>query len=206
MPSSGNVAKTSSVATPQECLGQLNMAILSAGDVCVKLVGRERGRIAVVVEVLDEKRVLIDGDVRRRLCGVNVLRHLGANVPVAPGTSRESILSSLEGLDLVSTANEIIVDTMNAQDLGRILLRHGWKLTKQAAHERTYERDGQTVSFLFRGKKIDPQTKATILARAGLTRDDCLATPLVRNPIRKRSNEGRGLPEGSPPEDETGHD
>ncbi len=43
------------------------------GRICIKLAGRDAGREAVIVEILDDKYVMIDGNVRRRKCNINHL-------------------------------------------------------------------------------------------------------------------------------------
>ena len=42
--------------------------MFNIGRVCVKLAGRDAGQKCVIVEILDEKTVLIDGMTRRRKC------------------------------------------------------------------------------------------------------------------------------------------
>ena len=40
------------------------------GRICLKLAGRDAGREAVIVEILDDRHVLVDGNVRRRKCNI----------------------------------------------------------------------------------------------------------------------------------------
>ena len=44
--------------------------VFEIGRVCVKLMGRDAGETCVVVDILDNKFVLIDGNTRRRKCNV----------------------------------------------------------------------------------------------------------------------------------------
>jgi len=40
------------------------------GRICIKIAGRDAGRECVIVDVLKDKFMLIDGNVRRRKCNV----------------------------------------------------------------------------------------------------------------------------------------
>lgn len=46
------------------------MTLIDIGRVCYKIAGRESGKLCVVVDVKDKKFVLIDGNVKRRLCNI----------------------------------------------------------------------------------------------------------------------------------------
>lgn len=50
---------------------------MKAGQLCVKIAGRDAGKECVVVEVLDDNFVLIDGNTRRRKCNVDHLEIIG---------------------------------------------------------------------------------------------------------------------------------
>jgi large subunit ribosomal protein L14e len=40
------------------------------GRVCVKVAGRDAGETAIVIKIIDENYVLIDGNVRRKKCNI----------------------------------------------------------------------------------------------------------------------------------------
>ena len=40
------------------------------GKTCLKIAGRDAGKLAVIIDVLDETYVMIDGEVRRRKCNI----------------------------------------------------------------------------------------------------------------------------------------
>ena len=44
--------------------------MIEIGRICIKTAGRDGGREAVVVDVLDNTYVLVDGNVRRRKCNI----------------------------------------------------------------------------------------------------------------------------------------
>jgi len=61
------------------------------GRVCVKIAGKDAGRIVVVVEKVDNNFVLIDGNVKRNRCNVRHLEPLGRTVKISKGESSEKI-------------------------------------------------------------------------------------------------------------------
>lgn len=44
--------------------------VFDIGRVCVKTAGRDAGEHCIVVEVIDDKYVLVDGNTRRRKCNI----------------------------------------------------------------------------------------------------------------------------------------
>ena len=44
--------------------------MFEVGRICIKLAGRDAGREAVIVDILEDRFVLIDGNVRRRKCNI----------------------------------------------------------------------------------------------------------------------------------------
>lgn len=72
---------------------------MKVGDVCVKTAGREAGKEVVVVDIIDDTFVLIDGPgVKRRRCNVRHLVPTGKKVNIKKGASHEEVLKALEAL------------------------------------------------------------------------------------------------------------
>ena len=66
----------------------------------MKIAGRDAGQLCVVVDVLDHKYVLIDGDVRRRKCNFEHLEFLGQEVKIKKGADTEEVRKALTSLGL----------------------------------------------------------------------------------------------------------
>ncbi len=64
---------------------------MEPGRLCVKIAGRESGRICVVVKRIDENFVLIDGFVKRRRCNIKHLEPLPYKIEVKEDEDSESI-------------------------------------------------------------------------------------------------------------------
>jgi len=65
--------------------------MIEIGRICVKLAGRDGGRECVIVDILDDKFVLIDGNVRRRKCNVFHLESTSQKIDIKKGASHEEV-------------------------------------------------------------------------------------------------------------------
>ncbi len=70
--------------------------MIHVGRVCIKIAGRDAGRRCVVVDVLDNTFVLIDGETRRRKCNILHLEPLDLIVDIEKGASHESVAEALK--------------------------------------------------------------------------------------------------------------
>jgi large subunit ribosomal protein L14e len=79
------------------------MSVMEVGSVCVKKMGREKGRKCVVVDVVDKNYVLVTGPksltgVKRRRVNVKHLDPTGETVKIKKGASDEEVQKALEKL------------------------------------------------------------------------------------------------------------
>ena len=74
--------------------------MVDVGDIAVKVAGRDAGKLCAVIDIVDNKFVLIDGETRRRKCNVAHLEFLGKKVKLKKGASSSDVLSSLKELGL----------------------------------------------------------------------------------------------------------
>jgi len=65
--------------------------MMEIGRLCIKLAGREAGKKVVIVDVIDDNFVLIDGNVKRRRCNVDHLEPLPEKIDIKKGASTEEI-------------------------------------------------------------------------------------------------------------------
>ncbi len=87
------------------------MPIVEVGRVCVKLVGREAGRKAVIVDIVDDNFVVISGPksltgVKRRRVNVRHVEVLDRKVEIPRGASDEELLKAIEEAGLVEFMKE----------------------------------------------------------------------------------------------------
>lgn len=69
--------------------------MFEVGTVCVKIAGRDAGKQCVVVELLDNGFVLIEGETRRRKCNTLHLEPLGRSVDVKKGADHAAVMKAL---------------------------------------------------------------------------------------------------------------
>jgi len=69
--------------------------VIEIGRVCVKVRGREAGRRCVVVDILDENFVIIDGDVKRRRANIKHLEPLPVVLNIRQGASTEEVIKAM---------------------------------------------------------------------------------------------------------------
>jgi large subunit ribosomal protein L14e len=72
--------------------------MIDVGRICVKIAGRDAGLKCVVVEVLDNNFVLIDGETRRRKCNILHLEPLDKTVELKKGASHAEVEKAFERL------------------------------------------------------------------------------------------------------------
>jgi len=79
--------------------------MIEIGRVCLKIAGRDGGKKAVVVDILDNNYVVIAGETRKRKCNVNHLEFLNKTVKIKKGASDAELEKALksEGIILRKT-------------------------------------------------------------------------------------------------------
>ncbi|MFT4343159.1 MAG: 50S ribosomal protein L14e [Candidatus Woesearchaeota archaeon] len=70
------------------------------GRVCMKIAGRDAGKIGVVVDTIDEKFVLIDGEVRRRKCNTQHLELTPKKVDIKAKATQKEICEALKAVGI----------------------------------------------------------------------------------------------------------
>ncbi len=70
--------------------------MFEVGRACVKIAGRDARKKCVVVDVLDNRFVLIDGETRRRKCNIAHLEPLNMIIEIPSGADNEAVVSALK--------------------------------------------------------------------------------------------------------------
>ncbi len=69
--------------------------MVKLGEVALKIAGRDAGQLCVVVDVLDNGYVFVDGLTRRRKCNIKHLEFVGANVKIKKNADTKEVVNSL---------------------------------------------------------------------------------------------------------------
>ncbi len=72
--------------------------MIDIGRICVKIAGRDAGKKCVVIDILDENFVMIDGETRRRKCNILHLEPLDKTIDIKKGASHAEVTKAFEAL------------------------------------------------------------------------------------------------------------
>jgi len=76
--------------------------MIEIGRLCLKTAGRDAGKHALVVDVLDNNFVLIDGETRRRKCNIKHLEPLAQVVKIKNNASHEEVSKVLKEMGITA--------------------------------------------------------------------------------------------------------
>ncbi|MBW2966122.1 50S ribosomal protein L14e [Candidatus Woesearchaeota archaeon] len=76
------------------------MQMIEVGRICVKTAGRDSRRKCVVVDIVDNNFVLIDGDVRRKKCNIKHLEPLDKVIKIRKGAAHDVVVAEFKKLKL----------------------------------------------------------------------------------------------------------
>jgi len=71
------------------------------GRLCIKTAGRDANKHCLVIDIIDDKYVLIDGLTRRRKCNIMHLEPSEKVVKIKKDASHDEVIKELEKLKLV---------------------------------------------------------------------------------------------------------
>ncbi len=74
--------------------------MIEIGRLCIKIAGRDAGKKCVVVDVIDDNTVLIDGETRRRNCNIKHIEPLKETIKIKKGASHTDIVSEFKKLKI----------------------------------------------------------------------------------------------------------
>ena len=74
--------------------------MIQIGRVCVKIAGRDAGKKCVIIDILDDNYVLIDGETRRRKCNILHLEPLNEIIDIKKDASHNDVAKAFEKLGM----------------------------------------------------------------------------------------------------------
>ncbi len=74
--------------------------MIEVGRLCLKIAGREAGRKCVIVDIIDDNYVLVDGQLRRKKCNILHLEPLDKKIDLKNGASHSDIVSEFKKLKI----------------------------------------------------------------------------------------------------------
>lgn len=73
---------------------------IGIGRMVVKIAGRDSGKKGIIVEILDDKYVLLDGETRRRKCNILHIEPLSQIVKIEKNATHEDVSKALKEIGL----------------------------------------------------------------------------------------------------------
>lgn len=80
--------------------------MIEIGRLVIKIAGRDAGCKAVIIDILDSKFVLIDGETRRRKCNVLHIEPLNQKVEIKKNASHDEVAKALKELGMEARATK----------------------------------------------------------------------------------------------------
>lgn len=114
-------------------LGDWRDEMIEIGRLVVKTAGRDAGKQAVIIDILDDKFVLIDGETRRRKCNILHLEPLKDVIKVKKNASHEDIRKEFEKLGLKARDTKPKQKTERPVKKNKRELKEGLKKKKEDA-------------------------------------------------------------------------
>lgn len=72
--------------------------VYELGRICIKIAGRDSGKHCVIVEVIDDRFVIIDGNTRRRKCNIMHLLPLDKTLDIKKKATTGEVKEALSSL------------------------------------------------------------------------------------------------------------
>ena len=137
--------------------------MIEIGRVVLKIAGRDAGKKGIIIDVLDDKFVLLDGETRRRKVNILHIEPLNQVVNIEKNASHEEIAKTLEELGIKAMQTKPKQKTIRPR-----------KKRKTPEQLRTQKEEKRKLRDIFKPKKKEEkETKETSLEeKAGLKSDE----------------------------------
>lgn len=76
------------------------MAVAEIGRLCLKIAGRDSNKKCVIVDVLDDNHVLIDGETRRKKCNLKHVEPTSKTIKISKGASHADVVKEFKKLGI----------------------------------------------------------------------------------------------------------
>jgi len=90
---------------------------MKIGQVCVKIAGREANKKCIVVDIVDDTFVLIDGNVRRKKCNIKHLEPIDKILKISKNASTAKVHEAMknEKIEIVPRKQKKITKKVKPQ-------------------------------------------------------------------------------------------
>lgn len=74
--------------------------MIEIGRLCIKTAGRDAGKKCIIIDILDDKYVLIDGETRRRKCNILHIKPLNQKIEIKKNADHENVAKVLKEIGI----------------------------------------------------------------------------------------------------------
>ena len=139
--------------------------MIEIGRICIKTAGRDAGLKCVVVDILDNKFVLIDGETRRRKCNILHLEPIKEIIKIKKNASHEDIKKEFEKLGLKVRETKPKPKTKKPK-----------KIRKTSEQLREQKKEKKKLMDMFKkkevGSKEEIKSESSLEEKAGLVKKE----------------------------------
>lgn len=79
---------------------QEDKKMIEVGRICYKIAGRDAGKKCVIIDVIDDNFVMIDGETRRRKCNVKHIDPQKDNIKIKKGADHKTVVDEFKKLGI----------------------------------------------------------------------------------------------------------
>ena len=138
--------------------------MIEIGRLVVKTAGRDARKKAIIIDILDDKFVLIDGETRRRKCNILHIEPLNQIIKIEKNASHEAVSKALDELGIKARVTKPKPKTQKPR-----------KKRKTPEQLRVQKEEKKKLMDLFKLKKkeekAEEKKEATLEEKAGLTEE-----------------------------------
>ena len=138
--------------------------MIEIGRLVVKTAGRDARKKAIIIDILDDKFVLIDGETRRRKCNILHIEPLNQIIKIEKNASHEAVSKALDELGIKARVTKPKPKTQKPR-----------KKRKTPEQLRVQKEEKKKLMDLFKLKKneenAEENKEATLEEKAGLTEE-----------------------------------
>ena len=151
--------------------------MIEIGRLVVKIAGRDAGKKGVIIDILDDKFVLVDGETRRRKVNVLHIEPLNQVLKIGKNTSHEDVAKALDELGLKARATKPKPKTQRPR-----------AKRKTPEQLRVQKEEKRKFRDIFKPKKKEEKAEAketTLEEKAGLVEEKTETKEAVEKPTKE---------------------
>lgn len=152
--------------------------MIEIGRIVVKIAGRDASKKAVIIDILDDKFVLLDGETRRRKCNILHIEPLEQKIDIKKNASHDEVSKALK---------EFGIETRQTKPKPKTQKPKAKRKTPEQL--RSQKEEKRKFRDIFRPKKKEEKLEAkeaTLEEKAGLTEEN-KETKAEEKPKEKKS-------------------